>query len=108
MDLSWLQYLRDGIGLAGLCALLIAVIMLRQQPRGKAEALTIEPTPNGNGTNGKVTKDWVRAAMADQCRDCPSIARLETQITQMRAEMQTGLRGVHDRLDQVLLEKPRR
>lgn len=88
-------------GLAAVCVMTLGSFFggIAYTRRGKGE--TPEPAL-GSAPNGYATQDWVRVAIAEQCRDCPSVARLETQITQMRQEVQTGLRGVHDRLDRVL------
>lgn len=73
MDLSWLQYLRDVIGLLGLCAFLVAVIAIRQQARPKAEvqaAVATQEAPATNGTNGKVSKDYIEARIYQHEVNC--------------------------------------
>lgn len=96
MDLSWLQYLRDGIGLAGLCALLIAVIVLRQQPRGKLEAQA--PTSDaavasGNGTNGKTSKDYVEARIYQHEVNCSRAEEILKRLDRMENKLDKVLGG---------------
>lgn len=97
MDLSWLQYLRDGIGLAGLCALLIAVIVLRQQPRGKNEpssstlAEAVAPTESNNGTNGKVSKDYVEARIYQHEVNCSRAEEIIKRLDRMENKLDAVL-----------------
>ena len=98
MDLSWLQYLRDGIGLAGLCALLIAVIVLRQQPRSKNETstntLAEAVAPNGsNGTNGKVSKDYVEARIYQHEVNCSRAEEIIKRLDRMEVKLDKVLGG---------------
>jgi hypothetical protein len=98
MDLSWLQYLRDGIGLAGLCALLIAVIVLRQQPRSKNEpsssTLAEAVAPNGNnGTNGKVSKDYIEARIYQHEVNCSRAEEILKRLDRMENKLDKVLGG---------------
>jgi hypothetical protein len=94
MDLSWLQYLRDGIGLAGLCALLIAVIVLRQQPRVKAESpIADAATASGNGTNGKASKDYVEARIYQHEVNCSRAEEILKRLDRMENKLDRALGG---------------
>lgn len=92
MDLSWLQYLRDVIGLLGLCAFLIAVIAIRQQPRPRTEprtgTLAEAVAPNGNnGTNGKVSKDYIEARIYQHEVNCSRAEEILKRLDRMENKL---------------------
>ena len=90
MDLSWLQYLRDGIGLAGLCALLIVAIVLRPQVARKAEAqvtLATQEAPATNGTNGKVSKDYVDKRIYEHEVHCSRAEEILKRLDRIEAKL---------------------
>lgn len=99
MDLSWLQYLRDGIGLAGLCALLIVAIVLRPQVKPKAEAqvaVATQEAPASNGTNGKASKDYVDRRIYEHEVHCSRaeetlkrLDRIEAKIDRVMGDRQS-------------------
>lgn len=94
MDLSWLQYLRDGIGLAGLCALLIVALVLRQQPRVKAESQGTTATPGTpSSTNGKASKDYVEARIYQHEVNCSRAEEILKRLDRMEVKLDKVLGG---------------
>ena len=98
MDLSWLQYLRDGIGLAGLCALLIVAIVLRPQVTRKAEAqvtrkaeaqvtLAAQEASATNGTNGKASKDYVDKRIYEHEVHCSRAEEILKRLDRIEAKI---------------------
>lgn len=112
MDLSGVKDLLTLCAFLAVCV--VGIVQVRQQRAAKGDTpetprLGGAPASNGHG----VSANYMRAFVAENCRDCAQVAEIKREIKELRQEYKADfaglernlaedIRGVHERLDRVI------